>query len=128
MPRVVFREERCKGCLLCTVVCPKNIIVGSGRFNAQGYKVAEIPADKAPDCTGCASCAKICPDFAIRVFVEDKPAKGAAKAAPAKPAPKAKPAPAAKATPAAKPAKPAAKPKAKSPAKPKAQSAPRKKG
>jgi 2-oxoglutarate ferredoxin oxidoreductase subunit delta len=84
MPKVEFRDERCKGCLLCTVVCPKNIISQSGRFNQQGYKVAEIPKDKTADCTGCASCARVCPDFAIRVFVEAKPAKAAKPAAPAK--------------------------------------------
>lgn len=79
MPRVVFRDERCKGCLLCTTVCPKSIIIQSGRFNQQGYKVAEVPAQSMQECTGCASCARICPDFAIRVFVEEKPAKSKAK-------------------------------------------------
>ena len=33
MARVIFREERCKGCRLCTAVCPRGIIKMSGRIN-----------------------------------------------------------------------------------------------
>ena len=73
MSRVAFIEERCKGCLLCTIVCPKQIIAPSPRFNQQGYKVVEVvEMDK---CTGCTSCAMICPDNAIRVWKTVKPAK-----------------------------------------------------
>jgi 2-oxoglutarate ferredoxin oxidoreductase subunit delta len=68
MSRTEFREERCKGCLLCTLVCPEEIIVQSDRFNAQGYKVVEVPKENADKCTGCAACAQICPDGAITVF------------------------------------------------------------
>jgi len=81
MPRVQFREERCKGCLLCTTVCPKGIIVQAGRINAQGYKVAEIAAEDMASCTGCASCARICPDFAIQVFKAEEVKPAAAKKA-----------------------------------------------
>jgi len=72
MSRVEFKEERCKGCLLCTVVCPVSIISPSSRFNAQGYKVVEVTEENMPRCTGCASCALICPDYAIRVWKTPK--------------------------------------------------------
>lgn len=75
MARVQFLEDRCKGCLLCTTVCPKGIISQSSRFNAQGYKVVEVVAEKMDDCTACTSCALICPDVAIRVFKTKKPKK-----------------------------------------------------
>ena len=75
MSKIVIDEERCKGCLLCTLVCPKEIIKVSGRFNKQGYKVAEVPAELAGDCTGCASCGKVCPDIAITVWKTVKAAK-----------------------------------------------------
>lgn len=68
MSRIVIREDRCKGCLLCTQVCPTGIIVQSERFNQKGYKVAEVPADQMDKCKGCAFCAEICPDYAITVF------------------------------------------------------------
>lgn len=72
MARVTFREERCKGCMLCATVCPKEIICQSSRFNKQGYKVAEVPAENMENCTGCTSCALICPDMAITVYREKK--------------------------------------------------------
>ena len=68
MSRVEFIDERCKGCLLCTTVCPVEIIVQADRLNKQGYKVAEVADGDMDKCTGCTSCALICPDYAIRVF------------------------------------------------------------
>lgn len=72
MPRIEVQEERCKGCLLCTLVCPQKIIVQSNRFNKQGYKVVEVHPEDMDKCTGCASCGHICPDSAILVY---KPVK-----------------------------------------------------
>ncbi|BAV92370.1 4Fe-4S dicluster domain-containing protein [Candidatus Desulfovibrio trichonymphae] len=69
MSRVVFLEERCKGCRLCVDACPAGILRPSGRFNRQGYEVMETEGA----CTGCASCAIMCPDTAIRVFKSAKP-------------------------------------------------------
>lgn len=74
MSRVVFLEERCKGCKLCVEVCPVGILRPSGRYNRQGYEVMEMDGV----CTGCASCAVICPDVAIRVFKSSKSKGGAA--------------------------------------------------
>ncbi len=77
MSRIVFIEERCKGCRLCTTVCPKHIIEPSKRFNQLGYQVMEVPLEKTSLCTGCAACGLICPDVAIRVFKTHKQKKGA---------------------------------------------------
>ena len=68
MSRVVFRDERCKGCLLCTSACPSAIIVPSQRFNQQGYNVVEIAETDMENCKGCAFCAMVCPDNVITVF------------------------------------------------------------
>ncbi len=73
MSRIEVREERCKGCLLCTTVCPVEIIVQSERFNAQGYKVVEVTDMDA--CTGCTSCARMCPDMCITVYKTSKAKK-----------------------------------------------------
>ncbi|MFW5731462.1 MAG: 4Fe-4S binding protein [Desulfonatronovibrionaceae bacterium] len=72
MSRVVFREERCKGCLLCTQVCPTEILVQSERFNKQGYKVVSVKDGDMQSCKGCAFCAEICPDEAIIVYRSGK--------------------------------------------------------
>ncbi len=81
MSRITVTEERCKGCLLCTTVCPVEIIGQSERINQHGYKVAEVPAESMGACTGCASCATICPDMAIEVWRSKKSNKPTSKKA-----------------------------------------------
>lgn len=79
MSRIEVREDRCKGCLLCATVCPKEIITQAERFNPHGYKPAEVKPEVQDQCTGCASCALICPDVAITVYkTKKKDKKGAA--------------------------------------------------
>lgn len=68
MAKPVFDQERCKGCELCTTVCPKNIIIMEKHFNAKGYRPANVLAIEK--CVGCAACAKICPDVAIEIYKE----------------------------------------------------------
>jgi 2-oxoglutarate ferredoxin oxidoreductase subunit delta len=57
--------ERCKGCLFCIDVCPKESIFLSEELNLKGYLVAAFDPDKG--CTGCGNCALMCPDVAIEV-------------------------------------------------------------
>ena len=66
MARVIFDEELCKGCELCTTVCPVKIIVmDRTKINVKGYNPATVTdMDK---CIGCANCATICPDVVITV-------------------------------------------------------------
>ena len=78
MSRIVIDEGRCKGCLLCTTVCPENIIRQSTRLNAQGYKVVEADPELLAACTGCTACAQMCPDLAIVVWRTRKGKKEAA--------------------------------------------------
>lgn len=68
--RPVFNEERCKGCALCTTVCPRNIVVMSNRMNSKGYYVATVTDVEA--CIGCTFCARICPDCVIEIHRENK--------------------------------------------------------
>jgi 2-oxoglutarate ferredoxin oxidoreductase subunit delta len=70
--RIVIDTERCKGCELCTSVCPQNVIHTSSAFNSKGYQPAEL-VDPLGACTGCAVCAIICPDIAITVYRQAKP-------------------------------------------------------
>ena len=67
MPRVLFREERCKSCGLCIPVCPVKIIDFADRINIRGYRPAGIKEELQIKCVGCASCAKMCPDRCITV-------------------------------------------------------------
>lgn len=67
MKVIEFREDRCKGCCLCMMVCPKGIISLSPRFNKSGYKVVEVVEEDMDKCTSCAACALVCPDYAVKL-------------------------------------------------------------
>ena len=64
--KVTFNSDRCKGCELCTTVCPKHIVaIDQTVINRKGYHPTLDRVFTA--CIACASCAKICPDSIITV-------------------------------------------------------------
>jgi 2-oxoglutarate ferredoxin oxidoreductase subunit delta len=63
--KIIINIERCKGCGLCIMVCPKGSIIISKKSNKNGFFPAQ--ADNT-DCTGCGACAIICPEAIIEVF------------------------------------------------------------
>ncbi len=66
MAKAFFNEEICKGCGLCTTVCPKKIVeISKDKLNKKGYNPACVT--DIEKCIGCAFCAMICPDCAIEV-------------------------------------------------------------
>lgn len=69
---ITIDENCCKGCELCTSVCPKDLIHMAKYFSARGYRPATL-VDAGGQCTGCLLCATICPDVAITVYREMKP-------------------------------------------------------
>lgn len=74
--RIEIDKERCKGCGLCIIVCPKKNIEISDKLNLKGYYPArskeETRKESERECTGCAICAIQCPDIAIEVYREAK--------------------------------------------------------
>ena len=65
---VVIDIDRCKGCELCTTLCPQNVLhMSCDHFNARGYRPVEL-VDSDGRCTGCALCALICPDVVLTVY------------------------------------------------------------
>lgn len=63
---IVVDTERCKGCNLCVVACPLQVISLSKNVNVRGYNYAEQIIEDT--CNGCRSCAIVCPDGCISVY------------------------------------------------------------
>ena len=64
---VVIDVDRCKGCELCTTVCPPQLLAMADIFNARGYRPVQL-IDPDGLCTGCTLCAMICPDSVLTVY------------------------------------------------------------
>ena len=64
---VVVDTERCKGCNLCVVACPLNVLaLAAKEVNKRGYTFVQTVLEDT--CIGCASCAMVCPDGCISVY------------------------------------------------------------
>ena len=70
MPSVVVDIEYCKGCGLCIDFCPQEIMqLNMESITQKGYHPAHC-VDQSR-CTGCLSCALMCPDVAITIRRSD---------------------------------------------------------
>ncbi|MFH1406827.1 MAG: 4Fe-4S dicluster domain-containing protein [Candidatus Omnitrophota bacterium] len=65
MPHIKIDQNKCKGCELCVVFCPKKLISVDKKLNVRGVYPAVFSGEA---CTGCCFCALICPDCAIEVY------------------------------------------------------------
>lgn len=63
---IVVNTERCKGCNLCVVACPLNVISLGKEVNMKGYNYAQVVLEDT--CNGCSTCGTVCPDGCITVY------------------------------------------------------------
>jgi 2-oxoglutarate ferredoxin oxidoreductase subunit delta len=63
---VVVDTEECKGCGLCVVACPQQVLGQNKQVNSRGYHYSFMEIPEA--CIGCSNCAVICPDTCITVY------------------------------------------------------------
>lgn len=64
--KIEINQELCKGCELCISFCPKKLITLADNLNSAGYMPSSFKDDG--ECTGCATCAIVCPEVAIEVY------------------------------------------------------------
>lgn len=62
--KVVQHNERCKGCLYCSIACPTDAISVSENVNGKGYNTMFIDEEK---CTTCGTCYTVCPDYVYEI-------------------------------------------------------------
>lgn len=64
--KLELNENRCKGCELCTLACPREVLVMGNHINTLGYRpaVAAMPQK----CTGCKACALVCPEVVFTIY------------------------------------------------------------
>ena len=63
---VVVDTEVCKGCNLCVVACPTDVLKLHKNVNSKGYHYSHMANPEA--CIGCQSCGLVCPDSCITVY------------------------------------------------------------
>ncbi|MDR0428380.1 MAG: 4Fe-4S binding protein [Dysgonamonadaceae bacterium] len=63
---VVIDKDRCKGCDLCVVACPADVLILGQEVNGKGYNYAQVA--NSDECIGCANCGYVCPDGCITVY------------------------------------------------------------
>jgi len=63
---VIVNTERCKGCDLCVVACPTDVLAMAKEVNDKGYNFAMVI--NPDECNGCSSCGYVCPDGCITVY------------------------------------------------------------
>lgn len=56
---VLVNRNWCKGCGICTTLCPKHVL--------QLDKSGKVMVNDTASCSGCGKCETHCPDFAISV-------------------------------------------------------------
>ncbi len=67
--KIEISRELCKGCKYCVLTCVKGVIEIDSEFNLSGYFPAKAAAMEK--CNGCALCAQMCPEIAIKVWKEE---------------------------------------------------------
>ena len=63
---VVVNTERGKGCELCVVACPSDVLAMSKQANTKGYNYVYMQNES--DCIGCAACGRVCPDGCLTIY------------------------------------------------------------
>ena len=62
---LIIDKDLCKGCGLCCLYCPKEILSLGNAVNTHGYSYVEVKEQE--NCSGCARCYQVCPDLVFTI-------------------------------------------------------------
>lgn len=65
MAKIKLDISRCKGCFLCTSVCPRKVLIPSDELGHKGFGLVKL--DETKECIGCGACFRMCPDYCIEI-------------------------------------------------------------
>ncbi len=64
-----MNHDICKGCGLCVLACPKDVLVISEKLNSKGFHYSVYTGE---GCIGCGNCFYGCPEpSAVTVYMKD---------------------------------------------------------
>lgn len=63
---VLVDKEGCKGCELCVVACPEDVLALNTEVNSRGYHFSYMKNPEA--CIGCSNCGVVCPDTCLTIY------------------------------------------------------------
>ncbi|TFG15576.1 4Fe-4S dicluster domain-containing protein [Candidatus Thorarchaeota archaeon] len=66
---IIIDSEFCKGCHLCTHICPHDVLETSDEVDNRGFYLPVVK--DLESCRVCHLCEMHCPDFAIAVVEEE---------------------------------------------------------
>ena len=64
MAKLLIDEDKCKGCKLCVLACPKKALSDADHRNSKSFIPVQVDEDK---CTHCGICYTICPDYVFEI-------------------------------------------------------------
>lgn len=67
---IIIQNQLCKGCELCVIFCPDDILEMGTELNTKSYFFPHIVPNKEADCKQCINCERVCPELSIFLLKE----------------------------------------------------------
>jgi 2-oxoglutarate ferredoxin oxidoreductase subunit delta len=65
LTKLIINKDKCKGCRLCILTCPKKALLDADHRNSKSYIPIQVDDDK---CNKCGLCYIVCPDYVFEIL------------------------------------------------------------